>query len=61
MGVIYIHALAYSATFDSDTYTITVSHTDCGELACLHLDAVIPEGGERIPAEALTYKEAVHR
>ena len=61
MSVIYIHALAYSATFDSDTYTITVSHTDCGELACLHLDAVIPEGGERIPAEALTYKEAVHR
>ena len=60
MSVTYIHTLAYSATFDSDSYTITVAHADCGRMACLHLDAVIPEGEERIPAEALTYKKAVH-
>ena len=60
MSVTYIHTLAYSATFDSDTYTVTICHTGCGRLACLHLDAVTLADGECIPAEALTYKEAVH-
>ena len=61
MSVFYIHALSYSATFDSDTYTVTVSHAEHGTMATLHLDAVIPEGEERLPAEVLTYKAAVHQ
>ena len=61
MSVYYIHALTYSATFDSDTCTVTISHADAGRMACLHLDAVILAGEERIGAEALTFREAVHR
>ena len=61
MSVTYIHALSYSATFDSDTYTITVDHADCGRMATLHLDAVIPEGEARIPTEGLSCKETTHR
>ena len=61
MSLTYIHTLSYSATFDSETYTLSVFHADYGRMACLHLDAVIPEGAEVIPAEALCYREAVHR
>ena len=40
MSITYIHTLAYSATFDSESYMITASHTAYGVIACLHLDGV---------------------
>ena len=61
MSISYIHALSYSATFDSESFTVTLSHAGHGRMACLRLLGVIPEGEACIPAEALCYREAVHR
>ena len=60
MSLSYIHTLHYSVIFDSDSYTVTAGHDECGEMAVLHFDGVRLANGRELSAAVLSFKEVAY-